>query len=268
MTPFFFNPTALSHLARRHREAYQQAKPFPHVVFDDFLPRPVVETVLLAFPGPSEVAWHTTDNVHEKKLSNEDETKIPPVIRQVLHAFNSQVFVNFLEELTGISGLISDPHFRGGGLHQIASGGKLGIHVDFNRYKRLNLERRLNVLLYLNKDWKEEYGGHLELWNQTMTTREKKILPIFNRCVIFTTSEISYHGHPTPLRCPPEMSRKSLALYYYTADAPSPDARIHSTIFQARPGEHVEEPRRSWKQFLKRLLPPIALDIFKAVRRR
>ena len=158
--------------------------------------------------------------------------------RLLLYQLNGSVFLQFLEQLTGIDGLIPDPYFGGGGLHQIERGGYLKVHADFNWHPKLRLDRRLNLLLYLNKDWKEAYGGHLELWSRNMTRCVQRILPIFNRCVIFSTTDTSYHGHPDPLRCPPSITRKSLALYYYTNGRPEQEQSApHDTLFQERPGE-------------------------------
>jgi 2-oxoglutarate-Fe(II)-dependent oxygenase superfamily protein len=175
------------------------------------------------------------------------------------------MLVGFLEQLTGIEGLIPDPYFWGGGLHQITRGGYLKVHADFNRYSKLRLDRRLNLLLYLNRDWKEEYGGHLELWNEQMTTCERKILPIFNRCVVFSTTDYSYHGHPDPLNCPEQQTRKSLALYYYTngrlEEGVSP---VHTTLFQRRPGERIGA---SIFSLLTRLTPPIVIEAQNYLRR-
>lgn len=164
------------------------------------------------------------------------------------------MFLKFLEELTGITNLISDPSFRGGGLHNIYRGGKLGIHADFNKHERYGLDRRLNLLLYLNKEWREEYGGHIELWNREMKQCVRSYLPKFNRVVIFTTTETSFHGHPKPLSCPEYMSRKSLALYYYTNGRPEEvQGDNHSTIFKLRPDEKIESKLiLKTKKFLRR----------------
>ena len=151
------------------------------------------------------------------------------------------MFLKFLEELTGITNLISDPSFRGGGLHSIYRGGKLGVHVDFNKHEQYGLDRRLNLLLYLNKDWREEYGGHIELWDREMKECVRSYLPKFNRVVIFTTTSASFHGHPEPLSCPEHMNRKSMALYYYTNGRPEEGIEeCHSTVFKLRPDEKVE----------------------------
>jgi hypothetical protein len=155
----------------------------------------------------------------------------------------------------------------GGGLHQIERGGYLKIHADFNRHPKFKLERRLNLLLYLNENWKEEYGGHLELWNREMTHFVHKILPTFNRCVIFNTTDTSYHGHPEPLACPQGMTRKSLALYYYSNGRPAEEeSPEHGTLVRPRPGETIDglnghATANSLKGIVKRFVPPIVIDI-------
>src|SRR5262249_39051246 len=150
----------------------------------------------------------------------------------------------------------------GGGLHQIEKGGFLKIHADFNYHDKLKLYRRLNLLVYLNKDWSEDYGGHFELWDTEMTKCEQRVLPVFNRCVVFTTTDTSFHGNPVPLTCPEGRTRKSIALYYYTVENPNPErAAAHSTLFKARPGEEIVEPASggSFKETLKQFVPPIFL---------
>jgi 2OG-Fe(II) oxygenase superfamily len=144
-------------------------------------------------------------------------------------------FLQFLETLTGFGGLIPDMNFEGGGLHQIERGGFLKIHLDSNTHPRFPLARRINLLLYLNRDWREEYHGQLELWDKEMSCCVHKILPVFNRCVIFTTSDLSYHGHPDRLECPPGMTRKSIAVYYYTEGRPAAGGDCdHGTIWRER----------------------------------
>lgn len=261
---FQISPDYLKDLAFKYREAYSQAQPFPHIVIDDFLPESILENILNEFPKVSSIDWQKFDNSAEKKLASKVELQMGDATRLLLYQLNSSVFINFLEQLTGIDGIISDPHFEGGGLHQIERGGYLKMHVDFNRHSKLRLDRRLNLLIYLNKNWKEEYGGHLELWDKDMTRREKKILPIFNRCVIFNTTDYSYHGHPEPLTCPEGQTRKSLALYYYSSGRPAEElSNTHSTLFQSRPGEKLIKQNHSGntvKTVLKKLFPPILID--------
>jgi Rps23 Pro-64 3,4-dihydroxylase Tpa1-like proline 4-hydroxylase len=217
---------------------YQANKPFPSIYLDDFLPTNTLESALRDFPDPKQIDWLKFDDTYtEGKLAFYTVEELPSSLRTILYFLNSRPILEFLERLTGMQGLIPDPYFFGGGLHQIESGGKLDIHADFNRHHKLGLHRRLNLMLYVNKDWKEEYGGHLELWNRDMTAAEAKILPVFNRCAIFSTSELSYHGHPEPLRCPVGVTRKSLATYYYTHERPVEEiVEPHSTLWKKRPG--------------------------------
>jgi Rps23 Pro-64 3,4-dihydroxylase Tpa1-like proline 4-hydroxylase len=157
-------------------------------------------------------------------------------VRNLFAELNSQAFLGFLEELTGYKGLISDPYFDGGGLHETKRGGHLGVHADFNIHRRLNIERKLNLLVYLNEDWEDDYGGQLELWDQEMKSCAVRVKPVFGRAVIFNTALDSFHGHPDPLNCPPERSRRSIATYYYSAPEEGVSALPkRTTNFRARP---------------------------------
>ncbi|NER51250.1 MAG: 2OG-Fe(II) oxygenase, partial [Symploca sp. SIO1A3] len=206
---FCIDPDYLNDLASKYSEAYSQAKPFPHIVIDNFLPEYVLDEILDEFPDPNKIEWKKFDAAAEKKLASTSELQMGEKTRFLLYQLNSSTFVTFLEKLTGIDGIIPDPHFQGGGLHQIERGGFLKLHADFNRHKQLRLDRRLNLLIYLNKDWQEEYGGYFEMWDTEMTRCEQKVLPLFNRCVVFSTTDFSYHGHPDPLTCPEGRTRKS-----------------------------------------------------------
>jgi len=216
------------------RESYQNAEPFPHIVLDGLFDDAELEAILERFPSPDTMRWMRFDNAQEKKLGFYHElSQIPPPIRSFLEAMNDFEMLMFLEALTGIDGLIPDPYFGGGGLHQIEAGGFLKIHADFNVHPKLRLDRRLNMLIYLNRDWRDEYGGHLELWDAAMREPVQRILPAFNRTVIFSTTDTSFHGHPHPLTPPPGKTRKSLSLYYYTAGRPDQERSApHDTIFR------------------------------------
>ena len=162
---FYFDPDYLSDVAARYSAGYNTAKPFPHVVIDNFLPEAVTQRILDEFPSPDSEDWYRWHQRTERKLQSTAELGMGPVTRQVLNQFNSSAVMDFLEALTGIEHLVPDPHYWGGGLHQIERGGFLKVHADFNHHSRLDLERRLNLLLYLNRDWREEWGGQLELWD-------------------------------------------------------------------------------------------------------
>ena len=264
----------LTALALEKAEEYQSNKPFPHIYFDDFLPAAPLEAALRDFPEPKQLQWSEFDNPNERKLAFDVVENLPPSVRDVLYFLNSRPMLKFLETLTGIQGVIPDPYYVGGGLHQIKPGGKLAVHADFNKHQQLKLDRRINVLIYLNKDWKEEYGGHFELWNREMTQAEQKILPVFNRCAIFSTTSFSYHGHPTPLTCPPDRTRKSLATYYYSNGRPQEEENeAHSTLFQ-QPKDasgkpiRVKEPSRfALRKIARAITPPIFMDALKSLRK-
>jgi hypothetical protein len=261
----FFKDGYLENLAEQNAQKYQNASPFSHASFDNFLPEELLNRVLSEFPDVHDPQWlEYKSETENSKLASSKYELIPPYTRYVLDQLNTPPFVQFLEKLTGIQGLIPDPYYTGGGMHQTKSGGWLSIHVDFNRYEQLKLYRRINVLLYLNKDWKEEYGGALELWDDKMTTCEEKILPIFNRAAIFTTSENSHHGHPNPLTSPEGTTRKSLAWYYYTVDnGENIAAEAHSTLYKRRPGQDASFVLVRIKNIIRKITPPIIIDLVK-----
>lgn len=216
------------------RDHYITAEPFPHAVLDGLFPESMLDGVLADFPAPEAMQWRKFDNPTEKKLGFWHETsKISERVQRFLWLMNSWPVLQFLETLTGIDGLIPDPYFGGGGLHQIERGGFLKVHADFNVHPKLRLDRRLNMLIYLNREWREEYGGHLELWDPGMSRCVRSVLPVFNRTVVFSTTDTSFHGHPRPLTSPPGLTRKSVSLYYYTNGRPEGErSAAHDTIFK------------------------------------
>jgi 2OG-Fe(II) oxygenase superfamily len=221
----------------KYAETYASASPFPHIMFDNFLPEQLLGKIIANFPSEqisSEVNF-------QMGYAGQYKRQIPPLHcnefnRNLFAFFNSEPILKFLESLTGIKKLIPDPYFLGGGYHETSKGGLLGIHADFRVNKDLNLNRRINMIIYLNENWEESWGGHLELWDKSMTNKEKNILPIVNRCVIFNTDQDSFHGHPDPLNTPDGIKRRSIALYYYTASEKIYDeVAAHDTMYQARP---------------------------------
>jgi hypothetical protein len=255
-------------LAPTARVDYAQAKPFPHVVFDNFFDPALLDMVLAEFPKPGQIKWQKFDNEREIKLASAREASFGPVTRLLFYHLNSITFLHFLSEVTGIPNLISDPGFEGGGLHQIIPGGKLGVHADFNKHRDFGLDRRLNLLLYLNRDWREEYGGNLELWDRNMTKCEHRLAPLFNRVMVFGTTDFTYHGHPDPLQCPDGMTRKSMALYYFSNGRPAEEVTgDHSTLFRPRnPSDFRPTTGQRLRGIAKDLLPPILARQFRRTR--
>lgn len=243
-------------LGKSFARVYQEASPYPHIVADNFLPTQFADRILTHFPQEG----LRSDKFFENKYGGYHKRQIMPLdcdafVQDVFRFFNSASVLQFLEELTGIEGLLPDPYFNGGGFHEISKGGKLGVHADFRINEQLHLRRRLNLLIYLNKDWKEEYGGRLEIWDTSMRSMAKSVLPVFNRCVIFNTDAKSYHGHPEPLTSPEDITRKSMALYYYTASRGVYDeVPSYSTMYVGRPGDSADVKRQTWKKRAKNRL--------------
>lgn len=246
--------------------AYCFAEPYPHIVIDNFLPKDFIENILLNFPKERLEG----DVMHEGHYAGHHKRQVFPndcndFSKRVFEFFNSAPFLQFLEGITNIDGLIPDPYFAGGGFHEISRGGQLGVHADFRVNERLHLSRRLNVLVYLNPEWKDEYGGELEIWDRQMQTKAKSVAPIFNRCVIFNTDADSFHGHPDPLTTPEEVKRRSLALYYYTASQKIyEELPTHSTMYAARPQDGAEIRKQvlafNTQNYKKDWIPPVALN--------
>jgi Rps23 Pro-64 3,4-dihydroxylase Tpa1-like proline 4-hydroxylase len=244
-------------LGRSLSARYRSASPFPHVVMDDFLEADLLKGILKDFPSSDGKKFFDRDQERLKFQYQPGEVS-SALVRNLFAELNSRAFLGFLEELTGIDGLISDPYFEGGGLHETKPGGHLGVHADFNVHEQLKLERRLNLLIYLNDDWDETYGGNLELWDKAMTGCQVKVRPVFGRAVIFNTALDSFHGHPDPLSCPPDRSRRSIATYYYTAAEDSVAALPkRTTNFRPRPGT-TDKP--DWQvrrhHFINDWIPP------------
>ena len=209
------------------------AEGFPHLVVPDMgnlFSKKFLKECANTFPRENEIPWHSFDNGRERKLACNNPDFFPKNIIQLLEYLQSDYFVVALGELTGVSGLVSDPTLLGGGLHCIPQGGHLGIHSDFNFHPTLRMERKLNVLVYLNSEWEDQWGGHLELWHNGSCM--KRVRPDLGKMVIFQTNADSLHGHPHPLQTPEGVSRNSLALYYY---APGMPEHVDSTIFHEIP---------------------------------
>lgn len=230
----------LTLLGNKNKNKYSRAKPFPHIVLDNFFNTQYLNSVHSEFPDLSK-SKKTKNyiNINEIKLANNDFKKFPKKIKNIINFLNSKKFIKFLQNITSINeNLIADTSLSGGGLHEIKKSGVLKIHTDFNRHPVLKLDRRINLLLYLNKQWKKKYGGNLEFWNQEMKQCKKRVLPIFNRMVIFSTTDFSNHGHPQPLNCPKDKSRKSIAIYYFSKGRPKSEIKDiyqkNTTLFKNR----------------------------------
>lgn len=272
MINYTSNRADLTKLGQESHSSYVANQPWSHIVIDDFIDPDLLDAVRLEATAVDRSKRYA--KFLDRKTDHNKFAFMPDMVgaetARLANFLNSGAFLAFLENLTGIDGLLSDPSFFGGGLHKILTGGFLEIHADFNHLKRYDLERRLNLLLYLNKDWAPEYHGDLELWDRPSMTKMAAVAPIFNRCVIFSTTAESLHGHPIPLATPPGMDRLSLALYYYTNTwEPNAKELAHSTQFYISQNNSVRlRLDRMVKTFIQDMTPPIFRKSIRALKRR
>lgn len=227
-------------------ERYRGNQPCPHILLKDFLDPAVAARMARQFPQPGSDAWTQYKHANENKLGMPKRELFPETIGAVVDELNSPDFVAWISALTGIPNLMADPMLEGGGLHQSGPGGYLNVHTDFSMHHfHTNWHRRVNLILYLNPGWREEWGGALELWEPKMARCGAKYPPLFNHALIFNTDERSLHGFPDPLACPPGESRKSVALYYYTVDT-GRKSSPHSTDYFARPQDGWAKSAAIW----------------------
>src|SRR5271163_1355851 len=261
----YFDPS-ISALGTRYRGQYNSANPFPHIVLPDFLDEDILELCLRDFPSTTASSASFKRRQENLKFEFSPEILSPP-LRSLFYSFNSIPFVGFIENLTGIKGLIPVPYFAGAGFHQVNEGGHLDIHADFNFHSEMRVERRVNVLIYLNKGWREEYGGCFEIWDQTMSRCCKRVVPAFNTCVVFNTTSSSFHGNPVPVKHPDRKPRRAIALYYYTATWDG-TRRAHTTQFKVRPDSLDDfDLRVRFNEVVEDVMPPVALRALRKLAR-
>lgn len=248
--------TAVREIGKSHADRYQSGQPYNHICLDDFLPPEIIARVKADIATLPE-AERTFARAQENLKSSYNPERLPEYTRNLFHAFNSRAFILFLEEMTGIEGLIPDPYFMGAGIHKTLNGGHLDIHADFNLHGKMNVERRLNVLIYLNDDWQEDWGGCFEIWDRDMTGKVARFAPIKNRMVCFSTGSDTFHGNPEPVNHPNGEPRQSIALYYYTATWDD-SRKAHTTLFKPRPDSKDKADRViARRAFAQDILPPM-----------
>ncbi len=233
------NPAVLAQTAT-YAQLFQQAKPFQHVQIDEFLMPDWCQSLAAEFPSfDPQLAINENGQVGGKAV-HQDISQLGPAYQQLHHLFQSNEFTSWVSQLTGIPNLLFDPHYFGGGTHENLSGQALDPHVDFTHHPITNHYRRLNLILYLNQRWEPSWGGQIELHQNPRLKPDQdqvvSIAPLFNRMVVFATHHHSWHGFPV-INIPeeqPEISRKSIALYYYTKEQPAGFEQPHSTIYVDR----------------------------------
>ena len=210
---FMFGDDRFPKLAVKHRQQFQSAEPFQHAVIDNFLPDAVAQQIFDHYPKVDDKIVHH-DNENTSRKLQPDVANMHPYVRAFAAALSSREFLLFLETLTGVECLISDPYLFGGGAMISEKGDFLNIHQDFNWHYQLQLHRRVNALIYLTPDWKPEYGGDLELWDETKCIQ--KVAPLFNRLVVFATPGAN-HGQPEKMDVPEDIKRRVFSAFYYTS---------------------------------------------------
>ena len=222
------------------RERVRTSSPVKNFCIDNFLDEAFANSVIAAYPSFEDAlkVGRSFAAVNEKgKVQMTDSSKFAEPVAELNKQLASPEFLALLSDVFDMPNLLPDEELVGGGIHQTGPRGHLDVHVDFNFIEDRQLHRRLNILIYFNKDWKPEWGGNIELWDADVKHCHQSFSPIFNRCVVFETNEISYHG-VTAVKCPEGLSRKSFAAYYYTREAPAHwNGVAHTTIFKARPDE-------------------------------
>ncbi|MCU0445569.1 MAG: 2OG-Fe(II) oxygenase [Microscillaceae bacterium] len=245
------------------KQDFQTAFPYKHLVMEDFLTLDFANTVHDNFPSIEKLNKHY-NGLNERKSEGSNFSDFHPALSELRQLIMSKEFANWMAEVTGITEIFVTDDKLGTGLHQGSNGSFLDIHIDFNIHAEKNVHRRLNMLIYMNKDWQPEYGGDLEMWDAKMTKCEKKVAPMFNRAVVFETNEISYHGY-SKISVPEGVTRKSFYSYFYTAlreDA----SKYHDTVFRPKPEDSVSKKigtnlKESIKNFTKAQLKKIGINI-------
>ena len=241
------------------QDSFQKAKPFRFVSFDGLFHTNQLEQILRGYPRIEDGKWDGTTYINQKNKFQKSRFEEGSTMQKVFGELNSTQFINWLQRLTQFDEpILADPKLFGGGLHQSINGAFLNVHVDYNIHPETKFHRRLNVIVYMNENWKDEYEGHLELWDLTNDQKNQiaRISPSLNRCVIFETNEISFHGHPTPLNTPAGINRKSLATYYYTETRPTHEVSTeHNTIYVNTEGVggKLKQFNSGIKAFLERI---------------
>lgn len=249
-------------VAERHELAarYRAGSPFPNLVLDGLFDPAVLGRVAADFPGAvTPPGWVQYDTANEIKRTSRGLIGVPAYANAFLWQLCSEPFLAWLREVTGIEDLVADPMFHGGGLHESFRGGWLNIHADWTQHPHLPLLRRLNLIVYLTPDWQEDWGGALELWSPGATDPGARVAPLFNRAVLFPTTAETLHGFPNPLRCPPDRSRRSASVFYWS---PDPEA-----VKQGAPITFLPGMRRTRLRALARsFVPPVAFQLRDALR--
>lgn len=247
-----------------YHSSFAKAEPFKHVIIQNLFIDSILDQIVAEFEHVTADDWVHWDCAEETKRGLRPDARLGVAAQAYINAVHSGPFVKFLSDITGIQGLLPDPTLKGGGLHEIPQGGKFGIHIDFNLHPVTKLDNRLVLITYLNRDWKPEFGGALELWSAEERRCVKAVQPVFGRSILFYQSSRSWHGHPAPVNTPDGRSRRSIATYYYTNGRDDATAETEHTSSFLYPAARATSRRIS--HALKQVTPPIFITLGKRLR--
>ena len=205
----------LENLSKIEKKIIVNNDPFPHSIIENFLPKDLIKNAEIEFKKFNQISDSGNKLFQNTKKSYEKLSEMPETIKKIIEFFYSAKFIKILEKKFNLKNVEPDWNLHGGGMHESFKGGYLKVHSDFIYRRKSKLKRVLNILIYLNSNWEKEWGGSIELWDKDMKSAKKSIIPTLNNVVIFRTDTISNHGFPDPINCPENISRKSIALYYY-----------------------------------------------------
>ncbi|MDD5322261.1 MAG: 2OG-Fe(II) oxygenase [Methylococcales bacterium] len=229
-----FDNSHYAQLAYDNRLNYENNTPYPHIVFDDFLPINIARKISDGYPDVNNInaAWKYHNNKNTIRYFLEDTRQFSKPLKSFATAITSRSFLLFLETLTGVKALLPDPYFMGGGAMVTTTGGYLNVHIDFNWNQKIQAWRRMTVLFYMTPGWQEDWGGNLELWSTDGKSKVKEIVPLFNRLVVFNTTSESYHGQSVPISSPENKPRTVFAAFYYATEKGEKAANVpHYTVY-------------------------------------
>jgi hypothetical protein len=221
---------------------YLNAKPFEHIVIDNFLEESYAEKIYNLFPELNN-SWYEYKNPIEVKYAFDNINSLSGELKNYFYYLSTQEFINVIKKLTNLDNIEYDEFLHGAGLHLHPRFGRLNVHLDYEKHPYTNKERQLNIILFLNKNWDINWNGANELWNSDVSKCIKKTDIKFNRAILFKTNDISWHGLPDKILCPNDIYRKSLA-YYYVSPQNNQNKKIHyrkKATFTKRPTDLYNE---------------------------
>jgi Rps23 Pro-64 3,4-dihydroxylase Tpa1-like proline 4-hydroxylase len=245
------------------RQQFRDAQPFPHLVLDGLFHPDLLDLVNEEFERLDASRWRRSyDGQHERTLRSLPKSRLGHAAELYFGLLHSGRFVDYLERISGIEGLIPDAHLHDGGFHESRRGGRFRVHTDFNKHMQTRLDNELVLITYLNRDWNPAWRGALELWGAEPRECLRRIEPVFGRTFLMREGPLSFHGHPAPLELPAGHSRRSVAAYFYSnRPAAAAEARRVPTQFmdssvarRLRIAAREITPPLLWKA-LKRLVP-------------